>query len=110
MRRVKPIRSALFVPGNREDRIQKAPRFGVSISTRCALFWSGPRNADCCFLTPAKRSSDFRVCARCSQSVLMQQWTTWRTCAKKRGNFRNSAVCTTGFICGYWCTFPFRWP
>ena len=29
MRRAKPIRSALFVPGNREDRIQKAPRFGA---------------------------------------------------------------------------------
>ena len=29
MRRVKPIRSALFVPGNREDRILKAPRFGA---------------------------------------------------------------------------------
>ena len=29
MRRVKPIRSALFVPGNREDRIKKAPRFGA---------------------------------------------------------------------------------
>lgn len=29
MRRAKPIRSALFVPGNREDRVQKAPRFGA---------------------------------------------------------------------------------
>ncbi|MGO9267908.1 MAG: HpcH/HpaI aldolase/citrate lyase family protein [Candidatus Binataceae bacterium] len=29
MRRAKPVRSALFVPGNREDRIQKAPRFGA---------------------------------------------------------------------------------
>lgn len=29
MRRAKPIRSALFVPGNREDRMQKAPRFGA---------------------------------------------------------------------------------
>jgi citrate lyase subunit beta/citryl-CoA lyase len=29
VRRAKPIRSALFVPGNREDRIQKAPRFGA---------------------------------------------------------------------------------
>src|SRR6185312_7044503 len=29
MRRAKPIRSALFVPGNREDRILKAPRFGA---------------------------------------------------------------------------------
>jgi citrate lyase subunit beta/citryl-CoA lyase len=29
MRRAKPIRSALFVPGNREDRIQKAPRFNA---------------------------------------------------------------------------------
>jgi citrate lyase subunit beta/citryl-CoA lyase len=29
MRRAKPIRSALFVPGNREDRIAKAPRFGA---------------------------------------------------------------------------------
>jgi citrate lyase subunit beta/citryl-CoA lyase len=29
MRRAKPIRSALFVPGNREDRIRKAPRFGA---------------------------------------------------------------------------------
>ncbi|MGA2409139.1 MAG: aldolase/citrate lyase family protein, partial [Candidatus Binataceae bacterium] len=29
MRRVKPVRSALFVPGNREDRMLKAPRFGA---------------------------------------------------------------------------------
>jgi len=29
VRRAKPIRSALFVPGNREDRMQKAPRFGA---------------------------------------------------------------------------------
>ena len=29
MRRAKPIRSALFVPGNREDRMLKAPRFGA---------------------------------------------------------------------------------
>lgn len=29
MRRARPIRSALFVPGNREDRIRKAPRFGA---------------------------------------------------------------------------------
>jgi citrate lyase subunit beta/citryl-CoA lyase len=29
MRHAKPIRSALFVPGNREDRILKAPRFGA---------------------------------------------------------------------------------
>ncbi len=29
MRRAKPVRSALFVPGNREDRIRKAPRFGA---------------------------------------------------------------------------------
>ena len=29
MRRAKPIRSALFVPGNREDRMRKAPRFGA---------------------------------------------------------------------------------
>jgi citrate lyase subunit beta/citryl-CoA lyase len=29
VRRAKPIRSALFVPGNREDRIRKAPRFGA---------------------------------------------------------------------------------
>jgi citrate lyase subunit beta/citryl-CoA lyase len=29
MHRAKPVRSALFVPGNREDRIQKAPRFGA---------------------------------------------------------------------------------
>jgi citrate lyase subunit beta / citryl-CoA lyase len=29
VRRAKPVRSALFVPGNREDRIQKAPRFGA---------------------------------------------------------------------------------
>jgi citrate lyase subunit beta / citryl-CoA lyase len=29
VRRAKPIRSALFVPGNREDRIEKAPRFGA---------------------------------------------------------------------------------
>jgi citrate lyase subunit beta/citryl-CoA lyase len=29
MRQAKPVRSALFVPGNREDRIQKAPRFGA---------------------------------------------------------------------------------
>ena len=29
MRKAKPVRSALFVPGNREDRIQKAPRFGA---------------------------------------------------------------------------------
>jgi citrate lyase subunit beta/citryl-CoA lyase len=29
MRRAQPVRSALFVPGNREDRIQKAPRFGA---------------------------------------------------------------------------------
>ena len=29
MRRAKPVRSALFVPGNREDRIEKAPRFGA---------------------------------------------------------------------------------
>ncbi|MGH8014515.1 MAG: HpcH/HpaI aldolase/citrate lyase family protein [Candidatus Binataceae bacterium] len=29
MRRAKPIRSALFVPGNREDRMEKAPRFGA---------------------------------------------------------------------------------
>src|SRR5262249_38263204 len=27
MPHVKPVRSALFVPGNREDRMQKAPRF-----------------------------------------------------------------------------------
>jgi len=29
VRRAKPIRSALFVPGNREDRMLKAPRFGA---------------------------------------------------------------------------------
>jgi citrate lyase subunit beta/citryl-CoA lyase len=29
MRQAKPVRSALFVPGNREDRMQKAPRFGA---------------------------------------------------------------------------------
>jgi citrate lyase subunit beta / citryl-CoA lyase len=29
MRKAKPVRSALFVPGNREDRMQKAPRFGA---------------------------------------------------------------------------------
>jgi citrate lyase subunit beta/citryl-CoA lyase len=29
MRQAKPVRSALFVPGNREDRILKAPRFGA---------------------------------------------------------------------------------
>jgi citrate lyase subunit beta / citryl-CoA lyase len=29
VRRAKPIRSALFVPGNREDRMEKAPRFGA---------------------------------------------------------------------------------
>lgn len=29
MRRAKAIRSALFVPGNREDRMLKAPRFGA---------------------------------------------------------------------------------
>ncbi len=29
VRRAKPVRSALFVPGNREDRIAKAPRFGA---------------------------------------------------------------------------------
>ncbi|MGH7916597.1 MAG: HpcH/HpaI aldolase/citrate lyase family protein [Candidatus Binataceae bacterium] len=29
MRRAKPVRSALFVPGNREDRMEKAPRFGA---------------------------------------------------------------------------------
>jgi citrate lyase subunit beta / citryl-CoA lyase len=29
VRRAKPIRSVLFVPGNREDRMQKAPRFGA---------------------------------------------------------------------------------
>jgi len=29
VRRAKPIRSALFVPGNREDRMRKAPRFGA---------------------------------------------------------------------------------
>jgi citrate lyase subunit beta/citryl-CoA lyase len=29
MRLAKPIRSALFIPGNREDRIQKAPRFNA---------------------------------------------------------------------------------
>jgi citrate lyase subunit beta / citryl-CoA lyase len=29
VRRVKPIRSALFVPGNREDRIKKAPKFSA---------------------------------------------------------------------------------
>jgi citrate lyase subunit beta / citryl-CoA lyase len=29
VRRVKPIRSALFVPGNREDRIKKAPKFAA---------------------------------------------------------------------------------
>jgi citrate lyase subunit beta/citryl-CoA lyase len=28
-RRVKPIRSALFVPGNREDRMQKAAKYGA---------------------------------------------------------------------------------
>src|SRR5581483_6106413 len=27
MRQAKPLRSILFVPGNREDRIRKAPRF-----------------------------------------------------------------------------------
>src|SRR5690349_5951382 len=29
MRQAKPVRSALFVPGNREDRMRKAPRFGA---------------------------------------------------------------------------------
>jgi citrate lyase subunit beta/citryl-CoA lyase len=29
MRQARPVRSALFVPGNREDRMQKAPRFGA---------------------------------------------------------------------------------
>lgn len=29
VRRAKPVRSALFVPGNREDRMLKAPRFGA---------------------------------------------------------------------------------
>lgn len=29
MRQAKPIRSALFVPGNREDRMLRAPRFGA---------------------------------------------------------------------------------